>query len=360
MAEQIGIGMIGCGSIGQIHADGLAKLVEDGEIRAVVAADPIEGARQAANRNCAFGYLTGDPAAVIADPEVSAVLVCGPTSTHESAVRASIAAGKAVMCEKPLAPTFAAVRSLVESVVASGVVAQVGFHSRFNPIFATLNSLVAGSELGAPLGYVLREDQFWPTGAVVSGHSSWRSDPAQSGGGALLEHTIHGCDLLIAMFGPASLVSARTRSLFGFGVEDMAALQVEHATGVIGTIATVFNGVRGREERRLEVFFEQGTVEVTGDFLIGAVEDSLTIHRPDARPERPDLAALRHQHFASLGVGRDDLVFYQYLADRAFVRAVRERSPATPGFTDALRAHALVDAAYRSAAGAGTPTAVAG
>jgi predicted dehydrogenase len=360
MAERIGIGMIGCGSIGQIHADGLAKLVEEGEIRAVVAADPAEGACQAAKRNCAFEYLTTDPAVVIADPEVSAVLVCGPTSTHESAVLASIAAGKAVMCEKPLAPTFAAVRALVESVAASGVVAQVGFHSRFNPIFATLNSLVTGSELGAPLGYVLREDQFWPTGAVVSGHSSWRSDPAQSGGGALLEHTIHGCDLLIAMFGPALLVSARTRSLFGFGVEDMAALQVEHETGVIGTIATVFNGVRGREERRLEVFFEQGTVEVTGDFLIGAVEDSLTIHRPDAGPECPDLAALRSRHFASLGVGRDDLVFYQYLADRAFVRAVREKSQATPGFADALRAHALVDAAYRSAAGGGTPVAVAG
>jgi predicted dehydrogenase len=118
--------------------------------------------------------------------------------------------------------------------------------------------------------------------------------------------------------------------------------------------------VRGREERRLEVFFEQGTVEVTGDFLIGAVEDSLTIHRPDVGAECPDLAELRHQHFASLGVSRDDLVFYQYLADRSFVRAVRETSQATPGFTDALRAHALVDAAYRSAADGGTPTAVAG
>jgi 1,5-anhydro-D-fructose reductase (1,5-anhydro-D-mannitol-forming) len=359
MAERIGIGMIGCGSIGQIHADGLARLVEEGEIRAVVAADPAEGARQAANRNCAFEYLSADPAAVISNPDVSAVLVCGPTSTHEAAVLASIGAGKAVMCEKPLAPTFATVRSLVESVVASDAVAQVGFHSRFNPMFATLNALVTGSELGAPLGYVLREDQFWPTGSVVSGHSSWRSDPAQSGGGALLEHTIHGCDLLIAMFGPAQLVSARTRSLFGFGVEDMAALQVEHATGVIGTIATVFNGVRGREERRLEVFFEQGTVEVTGDFLIGAVEDSLIIHRPDAPAERPDLSTLRRQHFASLGVSRDDLVFYQYLADRAFVHAVRQGSAATPGFTDALRAHALVDAAYRSAADQGMPTAVA-
>jgi predicted dehydrogenase len=273
-------------------------------------------------------------------------------------VTRTVAAGKAVMCEKPLAPSFAAVEGLVETVVASGAVAQVGFHSRFNPLFIHLHRLVDGSELGAPLGYMLREDQFWPTGSVVPGHSSWRSDPSQAGGGALLEHTIHGCDLLTMLFGPATVVSARTRSLFGFGVEDMATAQVQHDRGVIGTIATVFNGVEGREERRLEVFLERGTVEVTGDFIVGAVEDSMTIHRPGVGPERLDLDGLRREWFDAEGIGRRDFLFYQYLADRSFVRAVRDGRAASPGFLDALSAHALVEAAYRSAAAHGAPVAV--
>jgi predicted dehydrogenase len=57
-------------------------------------------------------------------------------------------------------------------------------------------------------------------------------------------------------------------------------------------------------------------------------------------------------------VERRDFVFYQYLADRSFVHAVRQGRPAEPGFPDALHAHALVEAAYRSAADGGRPVAV--
>lgn len=282
----------------------------------------------------------------------------GPTATHAATIEAAIAAGKAVMSEKPLAPTFAVVEYLVDLVVRSGVVGQVGFQSRFNPMFTYLKRLVDDATYGVPLGYMLREDQFWPTGSVVAGHSSWRSDPALAGGGALLEHTIHGCDLLAWLFGPAATVAARTRSIFGFGVEDIATAQVTHANDVVGTVATAFNGVEGREERRLEVFFEEATIEITGDFIIGAAEDSFVVHRPRSESAHPDLDALRRELFAGYGVTRDDFIFYQYVADRAFVHAVRNGEPASPDFTDALRAHAIVEAAYRSAAAHGTPTVV--
>jgi myo-inositol 2-dehydrogenase/D-chiro-inositol 1-dehydrogenase len=355
MTRPIGIGLIGCGAIGQIHADGLAKLASDGELRPVMAADPSPEARAATQRNCPFESFVEDAHAVIEHPEVEAVLVTSPTLHHADSVLQALERGKAIMCEKPLAPTFEGVRELVEAVVGSGVVAQVGFHSRFNPMFCRLRDLVVSGELGRPLGYVLREDQFWPTGAVVAGHSSWRADPNQAGGGALLEHTIHGCDLVSWMFGPATSVSGRTRSLFGFGVEDMATVQVEHQGGAIGTVATVFNGVEGREERRLEVFFEHATVEVTGDFIIGAAEDALVIHRPGGS-EQVDLAQEREARFASWGIERRDFIFYQYLADRNFVRSVRAGEPASPGFEDAYVAHALVDAAYRSASADGALT----
>jgi myo-inositol 2-dehydrogenase/D-chiro-inositol 1-dehydrogenase len=346
----LGVGLIGCGMIGQVHAAGLGQLVEDGEVRAIAAADLSEDARAAASRNArGFERLHDDGHAVIEDPDVEAVLIASPTSTHRDLVLATLDAGKPLLCEKPLAPTFAVVREMHDAVAASGVTAQVGFHSRFHYLFNRLRDLVASEELGAPMGYVLREDQYWPTGDVVPGHSSWRSDRAQAGGGALLEHTIHGADVVSWLFGPATRVFGRTRSHFGYDVEDFAAATVEHASGVVGTFVTVFNGVRGREERRLEVFFERGAVELTADFVVGAPEDSFLVQRPDAAAERPDLDELRAAHWRTLGITRDDVFFYLYLGARAWVHAVRDRSIASPGFGDALAAHALVEAAYRSA-----------
>ncbi|HTZ08981.1 MAG TPA: Gfo/Idh/MocA family oxidoreductase [Acidimicrobiales bacterium] len=346
----LGVGLVGCGMIGQIHADGLRKMAEDGEIVAVGAADPSPGSRDAVERNCPFGYLSDDARKVIEDPAVEAVMITSPTATHRDLVLATLEAGKALLCEKPLAPSIDDVRFLCDAVEASGRTAQVGFHSRFHPIPARLRQAVTSGELGAAMAYTLRDDQYWPTGDVVPGHSSWRSARSEAGGGALLEHSIHAADLVCWLFGPARRVWARTRSVFGYDVEDVAAVTVEHDSGVVGTLLSVFNGVRGREERRFEVFFEGAAVEATTDFIVGAEEDGLLLQRPDRPAERPDLARMRQDHFAALGLARRDFVFYTYPADRHWVQAVVAGAPASPGFADARRAHELVDAAYRSAA----------
>jgi predicted dehydrogenase len=348
MTNALGIGLVGCGMIGQIHADGLRKLADDGEIINVGAGDPSDEAREAVSRNCPFRYLTGNPFEVIEDPEVDAVLVASPTSTHRELVLATLEAGKPLLCEKPLAPSFEIVQELCDAVARSGVVAQVGFHSRFHPIVNKLHDTVVSKELGRPMGYLLRDDQYWPTGDVVPGHSSWRSERAQAGGGALIEHSIHSADILCWLFGPAVRVDATTRSMFGYDVEDVAALSVEHETGVVGTLLSVFNGVRGREERRVEVFFEHGAVEATTDFVVGAPEDGYLFQRPDSPAEHPDLDEMREEHFSRLGIVRRDFLFYTYVSDRAWIHSIGAGQPASPGFGDALLAHSLVEAAYRS------------
>lgn len=350
MPEPLGVGLVGCGSNGQIHADGLRKLAKDGDVVAVAAGDPSAEARAAADRNCRFGLLTADPMEVVHHPGVDAVMVCTPTVFHREAVLAAVAAGKPVFCEKPLAPTQDVVEELCDAVAASGLTNQVGFHSRFHPLVNRLQRSIVDAELGAPMAYTIRDDQYWPTGEVVPGHSSWRSDVAQAGGGALLEHSIHSVDLACWLFGPVRRVHARTRSVFGYAVEDVAALTLEHESGTLGTLLTVFNGVRGREERRIEAFFEQGAVEVTTDFVVGAPEDSYLVQRPGQPAERPDLAQLREDHFAATGLERRDFIFYTYPSDRAWVHAVRDAVAAPVGFEDARRAHRVVDAAYRSAA----------
>lgn len=101
------IGLIGCKMIGQIHADGLRKLTEDGEIvavGAVGAADPSTSGLDAVVGNCPFQFTTQDPANVITDPTIEAVMITSPTSTHGESVLASLNARKALFCQKPLAP----------------------------------------------------------------------------------------------------------------------------------------------------------------------------------------------------------------------------------------------------------------
>src|ERR1019366_9978992 len=142
------VGLVGCGMIGQIHADGLSKLRDDGEIVAVAAADPSAPARAAVLRNCPFLRSTADPYEVIGDSEVDAVMITSPTHTHRDLVLAAVAAGKPLFCEKPLAPSFAEVQEICDAVVTSGLTAQVGFHSRFHPIVNHIHDTVVSGDLG--------------------------------------------------------------------------------------------------------------------------------------------------------------------------------------------------------------------
>jgi predicted dehydrogenase len=346
------VGIVGCGSIARAHAVAFRLLADDGAATLVAAADPdpagIERIAQIAG-TVERRYVDG--ADLIGDPEVDAVAVIAPTRFHRDLVFSVCAAGKPLFTEKPLAPTYDVVVEIVDAVERAGVLAQVGFQSRFHPIVRFLRDAVIDARFGAPMGYVIRDDQFWPTGAVIEGHSSWRSERAEAGGGALLEHSIHSCDLACWLFGPVRRVYARTRHVFGYDVEDTAALTIEHESGVVGTLVTIFNGVLDREERRIEVFFEQSAVEATTDFVVGAPEDSLLVKAASGPADRVDCDMLARETFLRDGVDVDRPFYvYQYLAHRAFARSVAAGAPPSPGVRDALAAHQLVEAAYRSAA----------
>jgi predicted dehydrogenase len=346
------VGVIGCGSIARAHAVALRLLADDGLVRVVAAADPDpDGLAQFVAIAGTVDCTTADGRSVVDDPEVDAVVLITPTRFHRDYIAAVAAAGKPLFTEKPLAPTFAVVEEIAALVRDAGIPAQVGFQSRYQPLYREARRMVTSGEHGAPMAYLLRDDQFWPTGAVVPGHSDWRSQRSEAGGGALLEHSIHSCDLLAWIFGPVRRVYAATRAVFGYSVEDVAALTIEHESGVAGTLVSVFNSVRHREERRLELFLEQATVEITTDFVVGAAEDSFLVHRAaEEHAERVDVDGLRRRTFASDGFDPDRQVFvYQYFAHHAFVHALRNGEAPSPGIDDAVHAHQIVEAGYRSA-----------
>src|SRR3954451_9295953 len=344
--------MVGCGSIGRAHAVAFRLLGDDGVAALVAAADPDPaGVERVAQIAGSIERRYEKSIELIEDPDVDAVAVIAPTRFHRELIEAVCAAGKPVFTEKPLAPAYDVVVDIVDAVERSGVPAQVVFQSRYHPIVRFLRDSVTDGRFGASMGYVIRDDQFWPTGAVIEGHSSWRSQRAEAGGGALLEHSIHSCDIACWMFGPVRRVYARTRHVFGYDVEDVAALTIEHESGVVGTLITIFNGVVDREERRVEVFFEQAAIEATTDFVVGAPEDSLLVKRTSGPAQRVDCAELARTTVTRDGVDVDRPFYvYQYLAHRAFASALAVGATPSPGVRDALAAHQVVEAAYRSAA----------
>jgi myo-inositol 2-dehydrogenase/D-chiro-inositol 1-dehydrogenase len=130
------VGVVGGGTMGAAHARLLAGSVAGAELAGVYDPDP-------ARASGAFD----DPRELI--EAADAVLVASPDDTHERYVLTCLAAGRPVLCEKPLASTAEACRRLVE--VDDGGLVQVGFMRRFDPGYLELKRVLDAAELGAPL-----------------------------------------------------------------------------------------------------------------------------------------------------------------------------------------------------------------
>lgn len=146
----ISVGVIGTGVMGSDHARILASQVAGVRLRAVTDADP-RRARSVADETGAE-HVTSDPMTVINDPGVDAVLIASPDQTHCDLTLACIAAGKPVLCEKPLAPTSRECLDVVAAEVALGRrLAQVGYMRRFDPAYIEMKTTLQSGRLGRPL-----------------------------------------------------------------------------------------------------------------------------------------------------------------------------------------------------------------
>jgi predicted dehydrogenase len=141
-------GVIGTGLWGSFHCKTLTAL----PAAAVVAVCDSNAAR-ATEMQTQFGIRKSytDYRELIADPEVEAVTVATPDFAHADIVLAAIAAGKHVMCEKPLATTIAEAEAIAAAATRSGVKVMVDFHNRVNPAVHAVREAIQAGEIGAPL-----------------------------------------------------------------------------------------------------------------------------------------------------------------------------------------------------------------
>ncbi len=349
------VGFVGSGVIAWGHGLGLKAMIDGGVLDASIVAVHDQHERRARGFADALG---GDDVEVLADAAAvarrcDAIWVCTPTSGHREVVDEALAAGCAVFCEKPLDVDLARATALVEAVRASGVASQSGLVLRSAPVFRALRDLVRGGTIGAPMAVVFRDDQYFPIQGTYA--SQWRADVAQAGGGCLIEHSIHDLDILRFCFGEVESVMARTANHAGHeGIEDLAAVTLSFDSGLEAQLTSVWHEILSRgSTRRLEVFCREGMVWLDDEF-----RGPLHLQTSEGTEVRacPSPAWVDALPLADDEVGLAVRAYVE--ADRAFADAVAAGRPPEPGLDVALDAHRLVDAAYRSAAGGGTPIAL--
>ncbi|MYW44940.1 Gfo/Idh/MocA family oxidoreductase [Streptomyces sp. SID161] len=138
------IGILGLGRIGAFHAETLHGL---DAVESLVVADPFTDAAKAAAER--FGAEVADSPEALLAAGVDGIVIAAATDAHPALVRAGVAAGVPVFCEKPVARTMAEGVEVLGAVRDSGVPVQIGYNRRFDAGFAAARAAVGSGELGA-------------------------------------------------------------------------------------------------------------------------------------------------------------------------------------------------------------------
>jgi myo-inositol 2-dehydrogenase/D-chiro-inositol 1-dehydrogenase len=245
MTARISIGIVGAGRMGSTHARLIASSMPEARLAGIADVN-LDAARRLAAQ-------LGDPPvfASIDDlldaPSLDAVLIATSSNRHLEAIRAAAAAGKDILCEKPIALTLADTDAAIEAVAAVGVRLQVGFMRRWDADYARARSRIASGSLGRPVLFKsLQFDAEPPPPAFA--------DPTVSGG-IMVDMGIHEFDLARwLMEDEVAEVHAYGSSvahpeLAEVGDVDSAVVNLRFGAGATGTIELARNTTYGEDVR---------------------------------------------------------------------------------------------------------------
>ena len=246
----LGVGLVGTGRIGRIHAATLAGMFPRARLVAVTDLD-LGSARECAGRFHGVQVLE-DLDALLAHPQVQAVAICSSTETHAEFIRRCARAGKHVFCEKPIDLELARIDAVLAEVQRCGVKLMIGFNRRFDPNHQRLRDLIRRSQIGEPhLLHIISRDPAPPA-----------LDYVRVSGGLFFDMTIHDFDMARFLFGEVeelyAMAGVRVDPEIGrAGDVDTAVVTLRFANGALGTIDNSRRAVYGYDQR-VEVFGSGG------------------------------------------------------------------------------------------------------
>lgn len=166
-----------------------------------------------------IAHFGTDLAATLADPAVGAVYISSTNEKHHAQAMAAIAAGKHVLCEKPLATNVADAQDMVQAAEKAGVVFATNHHLRSAGSLRAIRDLITSGKVGKALS--LRVFHAVELPIHLRG---WRLDNPAAGGGVIADLTVHNADTVRFLLGedPVSVVAHMDATGLGQGVEDSA------------------------------------------------------------------------------------------------------------------------------------------
>jgi UDP-N-acetyl-2-amino-2-deoxyglucuronate dehydrogenase len=331
--ERFGLGVVGAGMGAKPHALALQALAGSIDVRGVY--------RRNRTELDSFCRTYGFPAAksyeaLLADPQVEAILVLTTPNAREDLVAAAARAGKHVLMEKPVERTLAAAERIVGTCDEAGVKLGIIFQHRFRRASRYLAEAVAENRYGRLEAVHLVVPWWRPQAGYYD--QPGRGTVAQDGGGVLITQAIHSLDLMLSLCGEVDAVTAmaKTTRLHQMETEDFVSAGLEFGNGAVGAVMATTASFPGGPES-LTLNFAHATATLTAGNLTIRTMSGETITEGEA---------------SQGGGGADPMAFpfdwhAAQIAD--FADAVRhDRQPLSNGHT-ALRVHRLIDAMMVSA-----------
>lgn len=253
MEKEIGIGIIGAGTISNFHARGYLK---DERARIVAVCDVVE--EKAIEKAKKWGVLKWytDSSKLLKDKDVDAVDICVPPVFHAPVAIAAAKAGKHVFVEKPMALTLKDCNEMIEAAKSNNVKLMVGHNQLFFPPHNEAKRLIE-TEIGRPIVLVTRLHNGLPVGG-------WRADPKISGG-FLTESCIHRLYVSRYLMGEIKRVSCMiSKTQPELLTEDVVMVSMEFENDGFGSISANFGGPYPLWDDRTEIVGNKGLVIING------------------------------------------------------------------------------------------------
>ncbi len=312
--------------MGQRHAENLRNAVPGAELVAIVDSDRQRACQVAANLEVEAVYEDIEP--VLARRDVQALLVASPAKFHASTIQAAAAAGKDILCEKPVALTLEEADAALAAVAKAGIRLQVGHMRRYDPAYSDAKKRIEAGEIGTPVLFkaIGRDREPPPLSYFQSGLN----------GMLFLDSSLHEFDLARWLMGDEIVEVQAYGGVLAFpelarcNDIDTGVVNLHFSRGALGNVES-FRQARYGYDIRTEVVGSEGTL------IIGA------------------LARTPYRLLTASGANHDVIGHYlerfcdAYLEEvRDFVQmVVSDRPPQVTG-EDGRRALAVALAAERS------------
>ncbi|NLH18059.1 MAG: Gfo/Idh/MocA family oxidoreductase [Phycisphaerae bacterium] len=367
--KKLNIGLIGFGFMGRTHSNAYRKVTNFFDIPYEPVLQTICGLEEDKSKAFAdrWGYKTWttDWHKVVEDKNVDVIDICVPNNVHAEIAIAAAKAGKAILCEKPLALNSEQAKTMVDAVEKAGVANMVSFNYRRVPAVTLAKKLIDEGRLGRIFHYRANFLQDWTISTKVpqGGIATWRLDVKAAGSGVTGDLLAHCIDTAMWHNGPINNVCAMTETFVKermnvdtgkvepVGIDDACTFFCKFDNGSLGN----FESTRyARGHKALYTFEINGENASIAWDLHDLHRLSYFDHRDDSivRGWRSihvtdgDMPYMDKWWVPGLQIGYEHTFVHQ-AAD--FLQGMAEGKPASPTFREALATQQVCDAVLKSA-----------